>query len=386
MAIGCGGGGSSNPQPDSGPPADGPSSDGPLDPDAPLPDAPPDVEPDTAPGPPIQNDVVNVRFNQKNEADNRTLTASPTDQPDNQATPLTVNTTPLRIDGTADLGGDQITDEYFERDTYLITTGATTTQLSVRLEWDGATSDHDWMLFKEVPAGGELADEVAGGTLIADTGEFGTFAVEPNTNYWLWTGVYQVRADGSTPPTLPQAYDFSLYGVAFDLTGAGINCTFTEAADATNDDLSTDATGTPEVSGQTFDGTAVVMCGNINSEHFDDIDLVVDVDSYTLAVPLEAESLMTLTGPGIEALDSVVFTALNSDGQAIKIGTFSQTGKFGIQESLLPANTASISIFASNGAAIAANLPYKLAINPDNAATRAPRIALPADLVEANDR
>src|SRR5262249_48663748 len=101
-----------------------------------------------------------------------------------------------RISGTsAQVTG---TDQYQDRDTYQIQTGDND-ELTVRLDWMGATTDLDFAVFEQNttnPAGlGNIGDPGAG--------ELQTFAVKPNTTYWIWVGNF----DGGTAP---MNYDLSI--------------------------------------------------------------------------------------------------------------------------------------------------------------------------------
>lgn len=92
------------------------------------------------------------------------------------------------------------TGSYFDRDTYLVASGSAN-QLAVRLDWPGSLVDLDYYLTfagSSYPLA-QSAHAQLGGE------EFATFAVEPNTSYWLWVGAYQ----SSTPPT---GYDVTVCG------------------------------------------------------------------------------------------------------------------------------------------------------------------------------
>lgn len=96
-------------------------------------------------------------------------------------------------------------DDYMDRDTFAFTTGATTTQMSVRLNWPATTVDFD---FKVYPMMSLLS--VTGGLATSNTeDEFQTFSVKPNTQYWLWVAAF----DGATG--LPAAYDATLCAELF---------------------------------------------------------------------------------------------------------------------------------------------------------------------------
>jgi hypothetical protein len=96
-------------------------------------------------------------------------------------------------------------DSFQDRDTYLVTTGATTNQLAVRLNWPGTTADFDLFVFPtDVPI--ETAVSWENATM---EDEFTTFAVEPNQQYWIWAG-----ADDSTTGQ-PVSYDLTICGETF---------------------------------------------------------------------------------------------------------------------------------------------------------------------------
>ncbi len=97
-------------------------------------------------------------------------------------------------------------DKYLDRDTYEITTGERANELSVRLNWPGATADLDYVVFQENQT---IATATATLTSLTED-EFNTFAVLPSTKYWIWVGAY----DGSTG--LPVAYDMTVCGGDFD--------------------------------------------------------------------------------------------------------------------------------------------------------------------------
>jgi hypothetical protein len=151
--------------------------------------------------------MVDVRFTQ-DPAMNRVLTALATDLPE-PTNIVTAAGTKYRLSGSS--AAVQAADEYTDRDTFLIETGADTDQLSIRLNWTGTTSDHDFMVFEE-----NTITDIASGTLIGNTEpEFVTFAVKPATKYWVWTGTYDTLEDGTTLPTLPAPYDVSLCAESF---------------------------------------------------------------------------------------------------------------------------------------------------------------------------
>jgi hypothetical protein len=142
------------------------------------------------------NDVMTVNF----AADpSFAPTAATTDVP--EATGITIDAmTPARVSGSSAsvaAGSDQ----YLDRDTYQVMTGASTNELAVRLGWQGAV-DLDYIVFQDTTT------TATGSSTNASTtpDEYATFAVKPNTSYWIWVGA----AKGSTGQ--PAAYDVSMCG------------------------------------------------------------------------------------------------------------------------------------------------------------------------------
>ena len=150
------------------------------------------------------NDVIEVRYSGQPR---RKLTDNPLDVPE----PTGVTVAPgmsYRIAGTnakPTVTPASWADSFQDRDVYLITMGANSNQLSVRLNWTSTTVDFDYKVF---PVANVLS--VAGGLVTSTTeDEFQTFAVKPNTTYWLWVGAY----DGATG--LPATYDATLCAETF---------------------------------------------------------------------------------------------------------------------------------------------------------------------------
>jgi hypothetical protein len=131
------------------------------------------------------------------------LTPNAADNPEPSAVTAAAGTK-YRISGSA--ANVAALDSYKDKDTYLFTTGATTNQLSVRLNWAATNVDLD---FKIYPATVLLS--VTGGLLIGNTeDEFQTFAVKPNSQYWLWVG-----SDAMSPTTAASAYDATICAETF---------------------------------------------------------------------------------------------------------------------------------------------------------------------------
>ena len=139
------------------------------------------------------DDVVEVRFT-GDPALRRVLTSA-ADAP--EPTGLVLGA-PVRITGTS--ANVDAADDFHDRDTYEITTGATVDTLAVRVDWSAPAVDLDVLVF---PA--STLPEIAGATRVSTSGpETATFAVLPSTSYWIWIGGYD------TSTGLPITYDVSL--------------------------------------------------------------------------------------------------------------------------------------------------------------------------------
>lgn len=143
------------------------------------------------------NDMVEVRYL---DVPHRALTAA-ADAPEPSGIVTTAGTN-VRITGTS--AAVSAPDEFHDRDTYLVTTGAHD-QLAVRVDWAGTTADLDFLVFPE-----NNSEEIAGGTAVAKQApEQATFPVLPNTRYWLWIGAYDTSGNAAVP------YDVTLCPTQF---------------------------------------------------------------------------------------------------------------------------------------------------------------------------
>ena len=97
--------------------------------------------------------------------------------------------TSTRIDGYAGPVAAAV-GSYLDHDTYSILTGATTTQLSIRLDWSAAGADLDYY----VMSSGDTFAFASSATASTTGPEFATFAVLPNWRYWVWIGSYSGNA------------------------------------------------------------------------------------------------------------------------------------------------------------------------------------------------
>jgi hypothetical protein len=142
------------------------------------------------------NDVVAVTFAKPTQFAMTTGTPEPT--------ALTID--PLKqywVQGSSD--NTNAPDDYMDRDTYEITTGADTNEIGVRLNWTASGPDLDFLTFEAT----KMNDMGDGLTTSPTAGEYQTIAVKPGTKYWVWVGSH----DGSTG--LPAMYDLSLCGSHF---------------------------------------------------------------------------------------------------------------------------------------------------------------------------
>jgi hypothetical protein len=134
-----------------------------------------------------------------------TLTPSATDAPDDTGLVVTSEMS-YRITGSSakvDVAPPD-GDDYNDRDTFLISTGADTNELDLRLDWTGATNDLDFFLFPEV-VGNTTPLDIGGGAT-STFGEVQTIAVAPSSRYWLWVGGFD------SSKALPTTYDVSICG------------------------------------------------------------------------------------------------------------------------------------------------------------------------------
>ncbi len=147
------------------------------------------------------NDVVLVDFA---KVPSFSLTPSTTDAP--EMTGLTVDSSKNAHVAGSSASVAAGTDTYLDRDTYAITTGTSTNELSIRLNWPGSTADLDYVVFED----NMLTTPNVAATLSATTeDEFATFAVKPSTSYWVWIGAYK----GSTGQ--PIAYSASVCAATY---------------------------------------------------------------------------------------------------------------------------------------------------------------------------
>ena len=124
-----------------------------------------------------------------------------------EPTGLTIDTaTAIRITGTSE--NEDAADDYMDRDTYLVRTAATTSELTLRLRW---TDDHTDLNYLVFPA--DQTDAIGASLRFDGNEEYNVVAVRPSSAYWIWVGGH----DGSTG--LPATYDLSICGSGSSMTG-----------------------------------------------------------------------------------------------------------------------------------------------------------------------
>lgn len=147
------------------------------------------------------NDMVAIDYNQFPVY---SFTGSPLDVP--EPTNLVLDPAKdYRISGTsASVAGQG---SYFDRDTYVITTGATTNEISVRMKPGASTADMDFYLFQE---NRDFGLSFNGAQMMGGAEEFATLAVNPNSRYWLWVGKANADSDNTS-----STYDASICAAEF---------------------------------------------------------------------------------------------------------------------------------------------------------------------------
>ncbi len=390
-----------------------------------------------------RNDVFLITF--PDTGLSATLTPDEGDAPDNATAVNIGQTGGTGIAGEMGIAGDH-SDDYFERDTYLISTGANVNQLTIRMDWDGGQADMDWVLFEEPAAGATDFTLFGSGTLISDgvdvdgipQGEFVSFTVDPSKNYLLWGGVFNVLSAGGAP-SLPKPYDLSIYGA--NVTPASLGaCDINEAADNNNQNNGLEtfggvATAKVATNATIVSGAPKVYCGTLNTGNFtltpdatDPTDGTDDVDAYAFNFPLESDLLVTITG-GNDA-DNTAIQGLLATG-ALQVALFNDPcvgnacedtdpatagvqprpqqffggslttfiGTHGVEAfhmidsafvdpeittDIVGPKTIGVFLQSTSPGILTANITYKVKVEVDARDTRAGRIGAP-ELTEAND-
>ncbi len=131
------------------------------------------------------------------------LTADTTDMAEPTGVVIAPATSYHLVGSSADIAA---MNAYKDRDTFELTTGATTSEVAVRLNWPGTVQDLDYYLFAKdtVPMIGRSI------TALKREDELKTFAVKPSTTYWVLVGNDPASLAGAAVP-----YDVTVCGAAF---------------------------------------------------------------------------------------------------------------------------------------------------------------------------
>lgn len=190
--------------------------------------------------------------------------------------------------------------------------------------------------------------------------------------------------DGSTPvqPDAPKTIDAPPLDPD---SGIPAGCDYAETNDAGNDPFAM-TPGTPEASNLTL-GTSSVFCGKIDNGHFVPGDMgdpgLVDADAYSFTVAADSHAVLSITGAGLETIDTVQIGILDAGGDLFGIATFAGTSGLDLS-SLLPAGTYTLVALGVAPADIAAPVDYKVKLVAYDLAARCAPPATPS-FTEAGD-
>ena len=159
-----------------------------------------------------------------------------------------------------------------------------------------------------------------------------------------------------------------------------VDCTYTELADATNDNFF--GSGTEEPTGVAFGTEPIALCGKFESSHYNTGMMAVDVDSYKIAVPANATAILYLTAAGAENFNTVLIEIYGMTTSTDEVGQF-KSG-YATAAATLPAGNYVINLSAFDDAAATADVPYKLVVQMDSP-TRCPTFAGATSFTEASD-
>lgn len=175
----------------------------------------------------------------------------------------------------------------------------------------------------------------------------------------------------------PDARDPDSGGGAIDMAPNPVTCAYTEAADATNNTSPTaEATGVSAAA-------PVALCGKVNNGHYNGATTAVDIDTFKVTLPAEADILVHLTGAGLSGLQVARLQVGTTAGMQRKLAVFdTDHATLSVH---LPAGDYVFAVTGFNGADIAAPIDYKVVIVPDQPATRCAKVTAAPTFTEAND-
>src|SRR5450432_1227254 len=96
-------------------------------------------------------------------------------------------------------------------------------------------------------------------------------------------------------------------------------CDYAELSDIANDNgIPKGATGTTEDT--MTGGVGKVFCGNVDIDHFDATNFILDVDSYQFTMAADGNVRVDLYGPGLENLDIAEILLTTGVGTNVSVG------------------------------------------------------------------
>ena len=159
-------------------------------------------------------------------------------------------------------------------------------------------------------------------------------------------------------------------------------CDYTEASDATNDYFLASGYAL-EATGLTFSGTALTVCGQVDSGHYSTHYYSVDIDNFGITLASDSDVIVTLSGAGQNVSWLAVHAYNPTTGYGVGSGNF--INDHGVFSAHLAAGRYELSVEAYDNQDIAAPIPYKMRIAADAPGTRCPQNTSTPDYVEAND-
>ena len=162
-----------------------------------------------------------------------------------------------------------------------------------------------------------------------------------------------------------------------------VPCSYTEMADATNDVKYGPVSDAVEATGVTFGTGAIGICGKLDSSHYNQTMMLIDVDSYQIRVDSQTAGILYVSAPAAQAYDTVLIEIANMTTGASEVGKLQ--GNVAITASVLPPGDYEIYISSFHGTAPSAPIDYKIVLQPDNPLARCPKISAAANYTETLD-
>jgi len=145
-------------------------------------------------------------------------------------------------------------------------------------------------------------------------------------------------------------------------------CDYGELRDATNDDDGTPSGGSPEDTMVAF-SASTVLCGKLDSSHFDATSGKVDADAFMFNLPAAGVLYLQMYGTGLEGVDEVRVAIYGGTG----FTSLQMSGVFAVNHAALTvpleSGTYEVYIQAYNPTALTADVSYKVKLTPDTTQT-----------------